>query len=1090
MDINFNIDKVRGYEKATEFFFSVSPTPLSAVLSVNYIFDDGKWFTGFSASHRYQHEGVYNPIVFVYTNTGIVSATKTIQINPYIDESIRFDFVPPPAFAGHYNRYPFKINITSKTTEDHFIDLSTMFSRSYKHQEIESKWGFLRPEWRFLDLAGNIIDSIKTTDTILKIDDYGNQVSDGTVVGVSGSAEFYFIDDIYNFDLSIAKDQFTTLIATLRSDKVPTKDDYVKTGLSVYGYSNSNSVAIFPYNIQPRPPEKLKITENGISYHVNPKWVDVHTPVIVNSIPSKDFTDEWIDGNGASQLYRPLEYFIKDIPIIDIKIPIIVQVSNINTVFTPSDTSLNLYDATRYKIPGYYKGQFDTNSLSGTNCFITASADIPIPTLSSLYVYPILWVSNPESKTLHTAQYFYQANLSAVSGLNMNKAQTFAFDIPVVESSDYTNLSMAVTGFHGVYSMAVTPFPDYHVWAADSEKNYIYKYSTHGDMLCSINLNDVVSKNNLGWLVDKQVSPASMVLDSDKNIWVTLYDTVSTLKFDSIGNFLFAVTPLSQTGYAIPPNINPIWFSDTQVNNSSPNESGDNNFIEPTGIDSDFDDNVWVTYSYFASGFLIKYSKLGALLNTISFPTCACPQEVVCDKYDNVWTLHSDLIWGDFGKVEKRNSNGTLLSSFGGIRQPNHATIDAQQNFWFTFDYDKVGKIDNQNSSFTVINLSSRDVYPYTPDYWFDKNKNTDDTVFNGICTDYRGFVYVINSIENQIYVLDQITSEYKDRFTINPQGMGYYIGESFGPTYTEYNPIGKSLQAQGDWSGFRWINKYGAEKLSYFNSTSSVKVAGESISLNYYNDNPYSVFKINEDFDMAGYMKSMAFIPTLNNGEFLFDNFLTSIFGKSDDLDGLGLNSYERIANFLYNKTDIDTCNVDSLYDLSGLVDINTDDFRLNYPSNIKRLIDLASINESILWGSLTDLELDIPKLIRNSDPINTTTYMVTAGDLMILKTKPLNQYRVLPTGPIYGDTVYSIQLLATSIGLDADYWRGSYEFFPAIDCWKNQSYTSNIIDWNNPNTNISPVLSSVGPKWLGDQGILETMLSYHLFKGLDYLS
>ena len=1090
MDIHFSVNKVTGFEKATEFSFSVSPTPLSSVKSVKWSFGDGSESTNFSPTHSYIHEGTYHPQVLVYTDTSLVSSTTAININSYIEESIYFDFVPPPAFAGHYNRYPFVLHITSKTfeTSGHNIDLSAMFSRSYKHQEIDNKWGFLRPEWRFLDISGNIIDKIQTTDTIIKIDGDGNYSSTGTVVGVSGRAEFYFIDDIYNFDLATAKEQFTTIIATLESDKVPAKNDFVKTQTTVPGYANSKTTAFFPYVFQVRVPQTLKITENGIQTHVNPKWTDVKNPIVVNPIFTSDFPDEWIDGNGNSMLYKPVEFFTKYFPINNIDIPITINVSKLSSLFAPYDTKFVYKDATNYKVAGYYKGDFITDTISALDCVISASAILPLPVLSSIYVYPILWVSNPEAKTLHTVQYFQQANLSAASSINLSKAQIYSFDIPIVDSSDYTNLAMAVTGFHGVYSMAVTPFPDYHVWAADSEKNWIYKYSTAGEMLCSIDLRNVIESNNLGYLVDKQLSPASLVLDSKKNIWVTLYDTVSTLKFDNIGNFLFATTPLSETGYGIPPNIDPIWFADSQYYQSTSTETGDNNFIEPTGIDSDMDDNVWISYSYYASGYMVKYDSNGNLLNTLSFPTCSCPQEIVCDTNSDVWVVLADLIWGDFGKIHKYNSNGYLLSSYEGLRQPNNTTIDLNQNFWFTFDYNKVGKIDTHSGILTVIDLSSKDVYPYVPDYWFDKSLNTDDTVFDGISTDYRGNVYVLNTVENQIYVLDQETMEYKDRFIVNPQGTSYYVNESFGPTDIQYNPNNKSLQAQGDWSGFRWINKYLNTDLPYGDSPVDTFITGESQSLNYYKENPYPIYKINENFDTANYIKSLSFMPTLDNSTYLLDTFLPTIYGKTDP-DDLGVKAYEKIANFLINQSDIDTCNIDQLYDLSQMVDMNSDDFQLSYPEKIKRLISLASINESLLWGSLADKELDVPKMVIESSPIDTTTFMVTAGIPMVLKTKSLGTYRLIQTGEIYGQSTYSIVYLVTSLGLDARDWRSAYDFYIA-DAWKDQTYINNLIDWSNPLNTISPTLSTASIDWDTDQGILETMFSYYLFKGLDFLS
>ena len=94
MDINFSVDRVLGFEKATEFSFSISPTPLSSVRAIKWSFGDGKESTDFSPKHFYIHEGTYTPYVLVYTDTSMVSAKTSITINPYIEESIYFAFVP------------------------------------------------------------------------------------------------------------------------------------------------------------------------------------------------------------------------------------------------------------------------------------------------------------------------------------------------------------------------------------------------------------------------------------------------------------------------------------------------------------------------------------------------------------------------------------------------------------------------------------------------------------------------------------------------------------------------------------------------------------------------------------------------------------------------------------------------------------------------------------------------------------------------------------------------------------------------------------------------------------------------------------
>ena len=66
-----------------------------------------------------------------------------------INESIYFDYAPPPTFAGHINKHPFKINITSSNDNEHVVWLDAKFSRSYQPEDLRSKWDFLKTHYRF-----------------------------------------------------------------------------------------------------------------------------------------------------------------------------------------------------------------------------------------------------------------------------------------------------------------------------------------------------------------------------------------------------------------------------------------------------------------------------------------------------------------------------------------------------------------------------------------------------------------------------------------------------------------------------------------------------------------------------------------------------------------------------------------------------------------------------------------------------------------------------------------------------------------------------------------------------------------------------
>jgi hypothetical protein len=1110
MQASFSVNKTIGYAEATEFIFNsiVTPGVGEIVKEVLWDFGDGIYSQALSPSHIYSYPGDFLVTYSVYSqnnlgNITLTQVTSSINVKLYVNESIYFSFTPPPTFAGHYNRYPFRINITSSKVGEHIIDLGCQFSRSYQAQEPRNKWSFLRPEWRFTDLDGNPIQSIKTKDTLLKIDNDGRINPDGKVVGVSGFAEFYFIDDIYNFDLAVIQQPYTTLIATLQTSAIRGFSDSFNSDKTLPGFSNSLATATCPYIVLWRTPQSLKITENGVRNYSNPRWSDATNPIIVNTVYlSNLYPDDWIDGNGV-KVYNPVSNFSHNFPLTNNrKFTLSLGSTGISSNFIPQPYTIQWIDDTGYKVPGYYKGSFTTERITSQSALITAGCVIPSINLSANFIMPVLWLSNPEAGLMVTAQYQYQESLSAVLTPNLNIAQVYSFETPIILEPDFTNDPMALSGFHGINSVAALPAPNFHAWASDGEMNKLYRFSTRGDILCAIDLNQVVDANHLGHLVPNQVSPACITLDSDRNIWMTLYDSVSVLKFDPVGNFILATTPLSTTGYVLPSPSNlprnqealsrfdqeSFYYTTTAENFE------DINLIEPTCIETDIYDNVWVTYSNTFSGFLIKYNSNGDLTYYYNYPIQTHPQELVSDKNGDVWICLSHISFNDAGFIEKRNTNGVLLSTFGPFRGPNYITLDVSQNLWFTHSYQWIGYINNATGSVSSLQLSGSDITSYIPD-WIYPARNTDETAFEGIASDIRNKIYVVNSVENQIYVVNANTFSLENKFYVNPQGFVYHMDDQFEPTKMSYNIWSKSLQAQGDWSGWKWINKYGTTKLPDYthNESTTVYLTGQSNYLNFYVNNPYEIYKINENYDLAKQMKEVAFMPSLIDSPFLFDQFFATIFGRYPyKHDDLGTNTYEKIANFSQNQADLDYSNIDQLYSLADSLDLDTDDFILNYPFDIKRLMDLASVNQSRLWGSRLKNQdnFNVPSdlgVLNRGDILSTSTYYVSAGTPVVLKAKSINSYKLVPTGPLNSLSAYSLNDLASSIGLNPINWNQYYEFYSFVPGFDN-TQIEGLIDWSNPQTTLSEQLSSV-EFWSGNEGALETMFSYYLYKGLGLL-
>lgn len=1145
MAVSFTVspDK-KGYAKATEFsFFSDSLNNLLSQGYTTYLwsFGDTHYSREPNPKHIYLKPGNYKVSFTAYKQDGSFDSYEDqIQIILYLNESLYFETVPPPTYAGHVNRYPFKINITSSSTKPHYIDLGVQFSKSYQFKDPENKWSFLRPQWEFRDLEGNLINSIKTTDTFIRVDNSGQISPSGNVVGVTGTAEFYLIDDLYNSDFVLQHKPYTTIIATLRTSAINSFHDSENLSIDAPSFANSLATVTMPHIFNWRDPDFIRITENGYKKFSTVRFVNQKNPFVINaSVNKKHEDDDIFDGNGTtiSDSREFLHYIPYDKNIIfplfnSNNIPIEGTLINLEkneyNQIIPLEIEVKPYplhfkfeDDYGFKTGGYCKGSYVVKT-STIDCYLSASAYFPIPKLKTSEINPILWVSNPEAGMMATVQYFYTPAISSIDNGYLNKVFIKPFDVPIIEATDpatfFDNNVFATSGHHGINCIAALPAPTYHAWSIDADLNKLYRMNSIGQILCSVDLTQELIKIKTNADITN-VSPAYICLDSKKNVWVSLYDTEYSLKFDSQGNYLTYAKFDYET-----PTIK-WWFDASNIRFNTLNQLGqpiidyDNIPVESTGIETDLNDDVWVTYSSPFSGLLVKYNSIGNLLSAFTYPLCSCPQDLICDNENNIWVSVTKNVDYLSGYIEKRNSEGMLLSSFGPFDGVNHITLDRSQNLWFTYSYHWVGKINNQNGRFSNIKIETGN-YSDTPPEWFVPNTKVEETALEGIASDYLGRVYVIHSIENLIFVIDSNTDQIVDRFYINPKGFVFSLSAAEASTEVEFNIWSKSAQAAGDWSGFEWANKYGQVDYTvypyYQDETTTYKyVSGSSVSpdnesvgnyLTYYPKNFYNIYKKNEGFDLSENMKSVTFQPTLQSSDFLYKRFLSSIFGKEPyEHDDLGSSSYEKIANFVSNQSDVDTCNVNALYEMSESIDLNTDDFRLNYPLSILRVMDLLSINQSRLFGSiLQDNENFIsPSEYSNfnrGNMLSTMTYMVTAGVPLILKIKSLNNYRLITTGYVENQENYTLYTLASVLNLSTD-WENFYEFYEFIPM-KNEINVESIIDWDltnfdrdkllefltNPSLSSTPYPDSM-LKWNTSEGIMESIFTYELYKGLGFI-
>ena len=165
-----------------------------------------------------------------------------------------------------------------------------------------------------------------------------------------------------------------------------------------------------------------------------------------------------------------------------------------------------------------------------------------------------------------------------------------------------------------------------------------------------------------------------------------------------------------------------------------------------------------------------------------------------------------------------------------------------------------------------------------------------------------------------------------------------------------------QAFQAIGDWNGYHWINKYSIP----YNTVRAI--TGTSNLFNIYPDTgAFNVSKVNESWDASGYYNALRYQESLLDKQVFFEQFLGVILGGANAQPyEIGKTVYEKIANFVDNRTDIDKCNIDALLDFCKELSIEFEEYNYLYPPQVRRLVDMLSIKQSNLWGTQNNYNLN----------------------------------------------------------------------------------------------------------------------------------
>jgi len=1086
---------------ATEFTF-IDTTTSDTNTITKRIWDFGDTIKNYNSkdpTHTYTYPGTYTIFLTAFDILGNSSiASNTVTVDYVFRDRLVFSELPEDyAVPGQPTATPFKVSLTSSQINTPvFVNLYAANSQTTPYETVSEKWRFLTPTWRFLDKNQTPVTTLSvSTDNIYK---------NNKVVAVSGIGEFFYVDDKCSGSTSNPNLKCPILItATLQTSGFTYPLDS-----KVFNYpsfaNNSRVRAGVIWNVYSVIPTHLKVTSNYLEEVYPYKWTGIKSPILITIHSNKKSYLQGSEGLESGILFS---------------LPQTNALGSISSVSVSlSNTDQCLVDEAPLYFQALDKNGFDSGGyifttftpLSNINStVVVASAVIHLEQESGekQFAYPLgcspnvfAWVSNPANRTLHKVFLPpYPNNCQTINSFKETDSLVDGYiktiTVPNINSTSTYNYYMS--GFAGIYGMAIDP-RQHELLATDAELDKIYKFSNTGALLSTIELSTFGGFSS----VSGAYTPSNICIDKNYNIYVSLFNTVSVLKFDEHLNLLNILAPTLST-YNI----------------------FDGDFVyKPSMVETDRESNVWVSYSNPFSSILVKYNgTTGSPLITIPLPQ-ASPVSLAITVNNNIWVANSFNTTQNDGTLQLYSTTGTLMSTVSGITHPGYLTMDKYDNLWFIYGNRKVGYISKSNNltnttlstdfnwpvfgwqlqtndffvpsvtgtSVTGNIITVKDTYieniitELDDSFLTDPNENEDEEL-GGLAVDVFNRIWVIDSINNKTHTL-LLTGNITDfgpgpgqnqrTVKIYPDSLiGYYLDTNNSFTYTLTSEYYKSLQANGDWTGNRWYQKYFSP-----NSLTAVAISGTSIPIKISNfQNSGQVRLVNENFDTAAHYKDLALPEVLSRNTILFDSFLGAVLGNNQlsASEDIGRTVYGKIANFISAHADVDTCNIRQLLSYAQETDTYAFDYGTDFPNEIQRYLDIISTPRNKLFG----LRSPLPNLQLSRGERITSSTIVTAGNKIFLQNRSDGNDVVLVTLPILsGNYVYplfTLELPGFVSPLVENY------IFLEFDPVYSDKFIENYIDWENPQTTLSPYMSSEQELY-GDMGIIENTFNYLLTKNI----
>lgn len=1077
---NFTISpsSQRGDVYGTEFIFSSNLPGEYTAFAWNFG-DKQIVYNKSDVVHSYNYPGIYTVSLSAWTDYGTLYVDEaTVDVDYAYRDALQFVRTPELFnLPGFTNYEPFTLSITSsKIDQPLAVYLQAFGTRSFPYYAAPSKWRFITPTWSFTDASTNTI----LVNNLLQIPTEPIYNKDNKVVAVKGQASFYYTD---SFTTGADPTKTCPLLfgATLSTQHFT----YPRESL-IYpynSYANTATVrAVTPWQVTDSIPTSLKVTENYINDVYPIKWTNVPIPIMLTLESDPGLLESFVDE--STQITRALGY--PSLNEYGIQYPVVLTLSSSGTLSGVKLTSGVHFSAERDRyfqnsdeygniISGYvftsitpFPSLLTAVNLDSTfvvlaSTVVTNTSGDNIIEFKFPYGYPIrsnVYVSHPEQSVINKiAVTSYPKYCQSVAYYQQEEllpegAEFSWLSVPFLTAVDVVNYTL--TGAAAVYGMAFNPIRN-RLYTADVDQNTLVQYDSFNNVLTSVQLSSIFKTEKL--------APAHITIDRKFNIWVSLFDDYRLAKFDYKLKYLLSAAPIASTGGKA--------------------------MVSPPVVETDRQNRLWACWSDPVSSMLVKFDQYGNELYKASpFPGNSEPVSLAIDAVNSVWVACKRL-----DSLRKYSSTGSLLINLPHFIRPSYIALDRQNNVWVAHGYNLYSVYNTRTTDIStwkfqtyldieteVPKITSTYIEQYTQaDYNMGYHE---DEIWGGLSVDVYNRVWVIDSVNNVMGVFTNTEPENIVTVLITPiadkKNRVFLPGDTFqsevsseSSLFTEAGNV-RSAQAGGDWTGNRWYQKYAGQ-------FATIPVYGQSTSFKLYDlDTSFVLPKINETFDFANYLKSLALSESLNRHTSLFDEFFTAVVGDSNpSKESVGRVVYERIANFLNTHGDFETSEIEQLKSFAQSMAVDVKTFGEEFPAAINRLLNLFSVSKERLRGIpiySTDIE-------ENIGPLITETSLITADRYYLIRDKQYDVSQLIYTNELSaGANIYPVQYLEVD-GLRTPFFDNYFLY--EYNSENKKGYTNNLIDWESPYNTISYSLST-NEEWYGDGGLVETMFNNLLTKQL----